>query len=144
MFGILIIVIGYLVLSYLLKRKAHLFTDEITDLLFDLAGINSVARPGGGLSESPLLTAKEVPRVPLVSNSHVIRNILLYFEIWKGTSLELQKVMLQRLATLFVDNPQAGYNAYFLRKVRIFFNKMLLIYRRLTSLRCVERITKRA
>lgn len=113
---------GYLVVSFLLKRKAHLMNEEILDLLFDLAGITSSSVLGDGLHEygtPQAQLAKLNYRIPMISNSHVLRNILLYYEIWKGTSVDLQQSMLQKMVRLFQDNPQAPFNSYFMRKVRI-------------------------
>lgn len=126
---------GYLVVSLLLKRKAHIINEEIADLLFDLSGATST-HTSDGLREwgtaqqaANAIMNNRTPRVPLVSNNHVMKNILLYYEIWKGTSVELQQSVLQKLAMLFIDNSQAPFNAYFMRKVRIcnFFSFFFLL-----------------
>lgn len=116
---------GYLVVSLLLKKKAHIITEEIAELLFDLSGASCSANCDG-LREwsTPQQAANafvnyKADRVPLISNTHVVKNILLYYEIWKGTSVELQQSVLQKLGNLFIDNPQASFNSYFMRKVRI-------------------------
>jgi hypothetical protein len=92
---------GYEIIAQFLRKKTALITSEIVDVLFQLVG------------------AAEDPRENVIANPLAFKNIILYYEIWKNTSAQLQQKVLVFVNNLLISNLQVKFNTSRMRKLSI-------------------------
>ncbi|KAF2070943.1 hypothetical protein CYY_007734 [Polysphondylium violaceum] len=96
---------GYELLAWVLKKKVDLFNIDIIDLLFDFIGINTH------------LTRNRSEGT--VANWNACKYIMMNYEIWKNTSVQLQKYILDGYNSLIMGNVQKKFNIDSLRKIHL-------------------------
>lgn len=96
---------GYEVLGSLLHNKAHLFNDEIADVVFSAVGIDP---------------AESVNRDDsLLINPFLYRIVMLDFELWSSTHQELQRRHLEHFHLLLRVSKHRRFNAKRVAKMQI-------------------------
>ncbi|PWY97683.1 beach-domain-containing protein [Testicularia cyperi] len=98
---------GYEVLGLLLSGKAHLFDERIAQLLFAAVGIDSDATADGGMDRATLV------------NPFLYRIIMLDFELWTRTSVDLQRLHLDHFKTLLRVSRHRRFNAKRVAKMQV-------------------------
>ena len=99
---------GYAMLASFLHNKQSLLTKKILDKLFELTGI--YGREGD----------------PVISNLQSCRHLILYYQLWKWTSPDIQILYFRRLNHLLINNSQASYNVNKLHRLHL-LQKILII-----------------
>ncbi|EFA78057.1 BEACH domain-containing protein [Heterostelium album PN500] len=100
---------GYELGAWVLRRKSQYFNNQIIELLFDIVGIN------GNISVTGVANRNE----GTVANWNACKYILMNYQLWKNTSLDIQKFVLQGFSDLIVDNHQHQFNSDSLRKIHL-------------------------
>ncbi|KAI8149643.1 hypothetical protein BJV82DRAFT_504949 [Fennellomyces sp. T-0311] len=102
---------GYEILAYLLKQKRELITVELMEVLLLFIGKDPVN-----------------PEDSLISNPFAYRYILLNFEVWKKTPLEVQKAHLAQFTLFLRTSKKRHFNLKRLQKFHL-VKRMLLAFR---------------
>ncbi|KAI8342553.1 hypothetical protein BC941DRAFT_459196 [Chlamydoabsidia padenii] len=102
---------GYEIMANILKQKRDIITVDLLELLLQFIG-----KKNGQPEEST------------ISNPYAYRSIILNFEIWKKTSIPVQKAHLEQFILFMETSNQHAFNLKRLLKVHI-VKKMLLAFR---------------
>ncbi|ORZ26123.1 hypothetical protein BCR42DRAFT_458128 [Absidia repens] len=102
---------GYEIFANILKQKRDIITVDLLELLLQFIG-----KKNGSLEEST------------ISNPYAYRSIILNFEIWKKTSIPVQKAHLDQFILFMETSKQHTFNLKRLLKVHL-VKKMLLAFR---------------
>ena len=94
---------GYPLLADFLYKKRALITVQILEKLLELTGIIPVRR-----NEDPI-----------ISNYFAFRYVILYFQLWKWTPVEVQVAYFRRINSLMINNSQAKFNILRMRKLHL-------------------------
>ncbi|KAG0176918.1 hypothetical protein DFQ29_005470 [Apophysomyces sp. BC1021] len=102
---------GYEILAYLLKQKRDLITVELLELLLVFIGKNSA-----------------YPEESVINNPFAYRYVILNFEIWKKTAVEVQQAQLEQFLLFLQTSKKRQFNMRRLQKIHL-VKKMLLALR---------------
>ncbi|KAI8092541.1 uncharacterized protein BX664DRAFT_260002 [Halteromyces radiatus] len=102
---------GYEILASILKQKRDLITVDLFELLLHFVGKNS-----------------SLPEESVISNPYAYRSVILNFEIWKKTSIPVQKAHLDQFILFMETSNKHTFNLKRLLKVHL-VKKMLLAFR---------------
>ncbi|ORE05463.1 hypothetical protein BCV72DRAFT_250593 [Rhizopus microsporus var. microsporus] len=102
---------GYEILAYILKQKRDIITLELLELLLVFIGKNA-----------------QQPENSIINNPLVYRYVVLNFEIWKKTSLEVQKAQLDQFNLFLSTSNFRAFNVKRLQKIHL-VKKLLLAFR---------------
>ncbi|ORX58974.1 hypothetical protein DM01DRAFT_1301754 [Hesseltinella vesiculosa] len=102
---------GYEILANMLKHKRDLITVEFLNLLLKFVGKNSAS-----------------PDQSVISNPFAYRSVILNFEVWKKTKIEVQRVHLEQFIVFMQTSVHRQFNVRRLVKVHL-VKKMLLAFR---------------
>ncbi|KAI8385018.1 uncharacterized protein BYT42DRAFT_492972 [Radiomyces spectabilis] len=102
---------GYEILAYLLKLKRELITIDLLELLLTFIGKD-----------------RKYPEDSIINNPFAYRYIILNFEIWKRTTVKVQKAHLDQFILFLQISKRRRFNMKRLQKVHL-VKKMLLAFR---------------
>ncbi|KAL0082182.1 hypothetical protein J3Q64DRAFT_1634350, partial [Phycomyces blakesleeanus] len=102
---------GYEIFAYLLKQKRDLISPELLELLLVFVGKNSTS-----------------PEESVINNPFAYRYVILNFEIWKKTHLDVQRAHLAQFILFLYSSKRRQFNLKRLQKVHL-VKKMLLSFR---------------
>ncbi|KAI8062664.1 hypothetical protein BC940DRAFT_244085, partial [Gongronella butleri] len=102
---------GYEILANMLKHKRELMTVEFLELLLSFVGKNTA-----------------VPEKSVISNPFAYRSVILNFEVWKKTSIDVQRLHLDQFILFMQTSHHRSFNVRRLVKVHL-VKKMLLAFR---------------
>ena len=103
---------GYPILANFLYQRQALLNGAILDKVLELVGIIPDPR-------YPL-------RSPVVGNFVGFRHLVLDYELWRNTPLDVQRQYFSRISQLLVHNHQAPFNVWRFRRLH-WLSRMLLI-----------------
>ena len=96
---------GYEVLGFLLHNKGHLFNDEVASIIFEAMGID--------------VSVNSAHNGSLLVNPFLYRIVMLDFELWSQTSLELQRRHLFHFQLLLRTSRYRRFNVKRVAKMQI-------------------------
>ncbi|KAI8082152.1 hypothetical protein BDF21DRAFT_338329, partial [Thamnidium elegans] len=102
---------GYEILAYLLKQKRELITVELFELLLTFIG------------KTP-----QSPEDSVINNPLAYRFVILNFEIWKKTSIPVQRAQLDQFILFLNTSKMRNFNSRRLPKIHL-VKKVLLAFR---------------
>ncbi|KAI7889529.1 uncharacterized protein EV154DRAFT_423778, partial [Mucor mucedo] len=102
---------GYEILAYLLKQKRELITVELFELLLTFIGKNP-----------------QSPEDSVINNPLAYRFVILNFEIWKKTSIPVQRAQLDQFILFLNTSKMRNFNSRRLPKIHL-VKKVLLAFR---------------
>jgi beige protein homolog 1 len=94
---------GYTILAAFLYQRSSLLNGAILDKVLELVGIVPDSR-------YPL-------RAAVIANTLAFRHLIMDYEIWRNTAIDVQRQYFSRLCQLLVHNHQASFNVWRLRKM---------------------------
>ncbi|KAI9353980.1 hypothetical protein BD770DRAFT_325445 [Pilaira anomala] len=102
---------GYEILAYLLKQKRELITVELFELLLTFIG-----------------KMPQSPEDSVINNPLAYRYVILNFEIWKKTSIPVQRAQLDQFVLFLNTSKMRNFNSRRLPKIHL-VKKVLLAFR---------------
>ena len=111
---------GYEVLAYLLKQKRDLLTVELLELLLIFIGKNTTYPEyvQSYKDEAMVRLMIYLFRESIINNPFAYRYLILNFEVWKKTSLDVQQVHLEQFPLFLRSSNKRQFNMKRLQKFR--------------------------